>query len=229
MTTPGLFLVLLVAAAPAGERTVAKLSIAPSKPGAAAVETWVTRGRTDDGGIVVRVVAKGVGPKPQSLTVYNSEEEDDGVLDEDVRALGAKVIDLPGVGKLLRIDITYRWPESGKKVEHTDTTLVGFDGKTHKLLELRTRVQRDQPKRCRQLEETTFAGELVDDAPRLVTTTVQRAQPTLGDDDLPVDKTCVAPTGAQRKIYRFKEGKFVVDEPPPPAPPPEGGSDGGAD
>jgi hypothetical protein len=189
---------LLVSSAHAQERTVSKLSIPP-------LEVWVTRARASDGGLTLKVVAKGVGPKPQALTIYQGGGDDDGAGDADLRAVTASAVDLPGGKKGARVDVTLHPPDGKKSDERTETTIVGFDGKTRKLLELVTRVGRDRSKICREFQETALTVAGAD----LVGVTSMRRESALGDDVLPLDKGCRSPSGAAKKVYKWATDHFV--------------------
>jgi hypothetical protein len=189
---------LLVSSAHAQERTVSKLSIPP-------LEVWVTRARSSDGGLTIKLVAKGVGPKPQALTIYQGGGDDDGPGDAELRALTASAVDLPAGKKGARVDVTLHPPDGKKNDERTETTIVGFDGKTHKLLELVTRVGRDRSKICREFQETALTVAGAD----LVGVTSTRRESALGDDDLPLDKNCRSPNGAAKKVYKWATDHFV--------------------
>lgn len=193
---------LLTSVAHAQVRTVAKLKLDT-------VEVWVTRARFPDGGLTVKLIAKGVGPKPQALTIYHGGGDDDGAGDAEVKAIEASALPLPDGQQGVRVDFTFRVPDGRKNDEQTDTTLVGFQGKTHKLLELRTRLSHDRGKNCREGEETQLA---LDAAGNLVASTTQNAESALGDDDLPLDKTCRAPRGAAKKSFKWSGDKFVDAE-----------------
>src|SRR5689334_11474632 len=108
----------IVAAQPAhaADRTIQKITVGKA-------EVWLTRADAEDGGLVVKVIAKGVGPRPQALTIYTGGGDDDGPGTAEVKSLAAKVMDVPSVGKVLRIDFAYQIP--GTTEEQTETTLVG--------------------------------------------------------------------------------------------------------
>jgi hypothetical protein len=199
----------------AADKTVAKLTFASAK---GPLEVWLTRADSADGNLVVKVIAKGVGPKPQSLTIYSGGGDDDGPGVEEARALTAKVIELPAVGKAVRVDFTH--VELGGQDEETETTLVGFDGKTHKLLELTTRRTHARSKVCREREETALLGELGEAEGMLTATTRLHVDPTLGDDDEPIDRKCVAPKGVYRVIYKWTGERYVDARAAVPAPSP---------
>jgi hypothetical protein len=189
----------------AQERTVAKCQVAPAE-GQKPIDVWVTRTRDSEGGVVIKLIARGVGPKPQALTIYSGGGADDGAGDDEVQKVSAKAFDLPAGKKGVRVDFSFRIPDGKKNDEQTDTTLVGFGGgKTHKLIELRTRRYRDRSKICREGEEVALAVDGND----LVAGTSQKTEPELGDDDLPIDKTCKAPRGIAKKKYVWKNEKFV--------------------
>jgi hypothetical protein len=222
---------IALAGAPAGaqERTVQKLFLTPLA-GAPQVEVWLTRARDADGALTIRLVERGVGARPQSLTIYRGGGGDDSAGDEDLRALTGQVMALPGGRNVVRVDFTYHPAGGQANDEQTDTTLVGFVGpKTHKLLKLRTRVALERSKLCRELAEVTLRPEgpvAPDGSFILIATAANRAEPKLGDDDAPIDPTCRAPAGTQEKRYRFDGHHLVEWAPPPPvAAPPDGGVD----
>ena len=212
---------LVAASVSAQERTVSKLSIPP-------VEVWVSKTLAGDGGLTVKLTAKGVGPKPQSLTLYQGGGDDDGAGAADLRGLTASVVDLPNAQKGVRVDVTLHPPDGKKSDERTETIIVGFAGKTHKLLELITRVGRDRSKICREFQDTALAVEGAD----LVGVTSTRRESALGDDDLPLDKACRSPSGTAKKIYKWSTDHFVDPDadfkedaaPPVAATPPDGGA-----
>lgn len=212
----------------AQERTVAKLFVTP-QAGAPQVEVWLTRARGADGALTVRLVERGVGERPQSLTIYRGGGGDDSAGDDDLRALKGSVMALPG-RNVVRVDFTYHPADGQPSDEQTDTTLVGFAGpKTHKLLKLRTRVALERSKLCRQSAEVTLSPEgpaAADGSFILAATAVNRAEPKLGDDDAPLDPTCRAPAASEKKLYRF-DGQRLVEWTPPKvvAPVPDGGVD----
>jgi hypothetical protein len=203
MRIAALSVLFLALAAQAQEKTVSKCQVTD---GGKAIDVWVTRTRDSEGGIAIKLIARGVGPKPQSLTIYTGGGADDGAGDDEVQRISAKPFDLPGGKKGVRVDYTFRIPDGKKNDEQTDTMLVGFGGgKTHKLIELRTRRYRDRSKICREGEEVSLTIEGND----LVAGTSQKTDPELGDDDLPIDKTCKAPRGVAKKKYPWKDEKFV--------------------
>ncbi len=199
-----LSLLLLAGQARAEEKTVAKCQV-PGEAGKP-LDVWVTRTRDSEGGVIIKLIARGVGPKPQALTIYTGGGADDGAGDDEVQKIVAKPFDLVGGKKGVRVDFSFRIPDGKKKDEQTDTTLVGFGGgKTHKLIELRTRHYRDRSKICREGEEVALSVE----GEALIAATSQKTEPELGDDDLPIDKTCKAPRGVAKKKYPWKDEKFL--------------------
>jgi hypothetical protein len=192
-------LLVLSATAFAEDKTVAKLTLAP-------YEVWVTRARAADGGLTLKLIAKGVGPKPQALTLYQGGGDDDGLSDSDLKTVKASPFELPGGQKGVRVDLTFRVPDGKKQDEQTDTMLVGFMGKTRKLVELRTRLAKDRTKICRDSEETALS---LDDKGNLVAATVHKGESALGDDDLPLDKNCRGRSGVQKKTYKWADDKFI--------------------
>ncbi len=212
----------LVVAQPAqaADRTLMKLALTGARN--VPIEVWLTRGDTEDGSLVVKLISKGVGPRAQSLTLYTGGGGDDGPGSADFRNLSAKVIALPMVGKAVRVDFSYQVP--GTTQEQTETTLVGFAGKTHRLLRVTTRRTREKSKICSEADETSLEPEGDELDGKIVAQHHMTATPALGDDDEPLDLTCVS-TKLERKVYRFTGEKFVeTDEPaasPQPTPSPQ--------
>jgi hypothetical protein len=130
--------------------------------------------------------------------------------------MNAKVADRPVAGQTVRVDYVNRLGAA----EVMETKLVGFGGRTHRLLELTTRRARPRGKTCPEISETILSFDPIEVA--VVATTKKHVEATLGDDDLPVDKKCRAPDGATREVYRWHEDRFVL-APPEPEP-----VDGGA-
>jgi hypothetical protein len=207
---------LLVAGAPAAgapaERTLATLTFAP-RVGKTTVKAWVTRKRLDDGGVVVRLVADGVGDKAQALTLYQGGGDDDGPSDDLLKAVKAQAFDLPDGEKAVRVDLRFLVPGS-KNDFQTDTYLVGFAKKTHKLVELRTRLEHDRSKTCREVKETQLRFS-ADQPIRLEALTSTVLDPALGDDDSPIDKSCRGKTPEARVVYKLTDDHFVPVDPPP--------------
>jgi hypothetical protein len=204
----------LVIAEPAVERTLFKLAVTVGeKP----IDVWVTRGDRDDGGLTLRLLAKGVGPKAQSLTLYTGGGDDDGPGGDELKRVTAKVVELPAAGKVVRVDFSYRLP--GLHDEETHSTWVGFDGRTHRVLELVTRKLHVRSKQCKEIEETTLLGEQGESAGGLTAATRLRTEAALGEDDLPMDKKCRGDF-TSRAVYRWTGEKYVAATPVP--------SDGGA-
>lgn len=196
------------------EKTVAKFAVTRAK--GAPINVWVTRERDSEGGIIVKLVAQGAGAKAQAVTVYEGGGADDGAGDAEVKDIVAKAFALPGGAPAVRVDVSYRVPDGRKKDEQIETILIGLEGKPHRLLELVTYSMRDKTKTCREGVSTQFAvragaGGAVD----LLASTTVAVEPALGDDDLPIDKTCKAPAGASRVIYRLKGDAFEQIDPPP--------------
>jgi hypothetical protein len=206
----------LVAAQPplAGDRTVQKLSLGK-------IEIWLTRSDAMDGGLVLKLIDKGVGPRPQSLTLYTGGGDDDGPGTDEIKSLTGKVLEVPSVGKVLRVDFTYQIP--GTPEEQTDTTLVGFAGKTRKLLQIVTKKTVTRNKQCKELWETALSGGGDDLDGEIVTQRKLKVIPVRGDDDEPLDKTCV-PQKPQQVVYRWNGERFVeggAEPSPSPSPAPE--------
>ena len=197
-----LFLFNLVVAQPAEaapDRTVAKVTLTGARN--APIEAWVTRADAEDGSLVVKLIEKGVGARPQALTLYRGGGGDDGPGSADFRELTAKVVDLPMAGKAVRVDFSFQVP--GTTEEKTETTIVGFSGKTHRLLQLETRLIP---------EGDEMEGRLVSERHIVAT-------PALGDEDEPLDLTCVS-TKAERKVYRFTGEKYLETSEPQASPAP---------
>jgi hypothetical protein len=213
-------LVLSNAAQAAPDRTVVRLTFSTAKKGP--IDVWVTRADGEDQSLVVKLIAKGVGPRPQSLTLYSGGGGDDGPSVGELRGLTARVIDLPMAGKAVRVDFTYQVPGQTAGDEQTDTTLVGFDGKTRKLLHLVTRRTHKKSELCSEAEETALQPEGDELDGRIVAERRITATPALGDDDEPLDMTCVSQKGL-KKVFRFTGEKYLEagDEPQPsPSPSP---------
>jgi hypothetical protein len=185
----------------AAEQTVAKLQVGGQ-------DLVVTRAGGKDGGVQIRVKA---GKNPP-LVVYQGGGDEDGAGDKDVRGVTAAAFDLPGGKKGVRVDLTYHPPDKPKKDEQTDTFVVSLAAKPLAVAEVRTRLGHDRTKTCREYEETALVAEGDD----LVGITTVRLDPALGDDDLPIDKTCKSPKGAKKKIYKWSGTKF--EDPDAPAP-----------
>jgi len=188
----GMFLIFfanLVLAQPAKvtDRTVQKLTFT-EKSGP--VEVWLTRADASDGGLVVKLIAKGVGPRPQALTLYTGGGEDDGPGGGEVKSLSLKLIEVPALGKVVRADFAYQIPGSTGE-EQTETTLIGFGGKTRKLLELVTRRTHQRNKNCREVEETALTPEGDDLDGYVAAARKLKVVPVRGDDDEPLDPGCV--------------------------------------
>jgi hypothetical protein len=178
-----------------------------------AIDLVLVRVVASDGGLTLKLVVRGIAPKPQTLVIYQGGGEDDGAGEEHFRGAALRAFELGGGQAGARVDFTYQAPDAKRRDELTDTTIVGFvGGKPKKLFELRTRRGRDRNKNCKEAEETRLAVEGAGAERTLVATTVQTVDPVLGDDDLPVDKGCRAPKGAQKKIYKWVDGKFVDPE-----------------
>jgi hypothetical protein len=208
-----LFLVGLATAASADApvpRTVQKLSVGK-------VEVWITRADAFDGGLVVKVIAKGVGPRPQALTLYSGGGDDDGPGTDEIKALSAKVLELPAAGKVLRVDFAYTVP--GTSEEQTETTLVGFEGKTHKLLSLVTRRTHTRNPQCKEQWETALTGEGDELDGQVVAMKKLKVIPVRGDDDEPLDKGCV-PQKPEKSVYRWTGERFAEPAAPSPSPSP---------
>jgi hypothetical protein len=201
-----IFLAGLVAQAePPPLRTVQKLALGK-------VEVWLTRSDAFDGGLVVKVIAKGVGPRPQALTIYSGGGDDDGPGTDEIKSLGAKVMELPSVGKVLRVDFSYQIP--GTAEEQTETTLVGFAGKTHRLLSLVTRKTHTRNPQCKEISETALSGEGDELDGQLVALKKLKVIPVRGDDDEPLDKGCTSQK-PEKTVYRWTGERFAEPSPSP--------------
>jgi hypothetical protein len=197
-------------AAPAKEKTLGRVTLDGDDDGAAPIDLQLVRLFGADGSLTLKLVARGLGPKAQTLVIYQGGGDEDGAGEEHFRGAALKAFDVGGGARGARVDFTYQHPEAKKRDEITDTTIVGFaGGKPKKLFELRTRRGRDKNKLCKEAEETRLAVEGNGEGRVLVATTVQTVDPVLGDDDLPVDKSCRAPKGAQKKSYKWADGRFV--------------------
>jgi hypothetical protein len=223
-----IFVAFLSVAAPAhaADRTVQKLMLGGAKP----LEVWITRADAADGGLVVKVIAKGVGPRPQAITIYSGGGDDDGPGTGEVKALAGKIMEIPSVGKVLRVDFSYQIP--GTAEEQTETTLIGFGGKTHKLLELVTKKTHTRNKNCKEVWDTQISGEGDELDGQVVALRKLKVIPVRGDDDEPLDQGCV-PLKAERKAYRWTGDHFAdpsakaepSPSPGPAAPPAEAPSE----
>lgn len=198
----------LVAAAGPKEKPISRLTLDGEDD--QAIELSLVRVVASDGGLTLKLVVRGLAPKAQTLVIYQGGGEDDGAGDEHFRGAALRAFELGGGQRGARVDFTYQAPEAKRRDELTDTTLVGFaGGKPKKLFELRTKRGRDRNKNCKEAEETRLAVDGAGADRTLIATTVQTVDPVLGDDDLPVDKSCRAPKGAQKKSYSWTDGKFV--------------------
>jgi hypothetical protein len=218
---------LLFAALPAraDERALTQLKLTAT-PGKPPIDLWLMRGADEDGGLTIKVVARGVGPKPQAITVYTGGGGDEGPGDADAKSITMTAFELVNGFQGARVDFTYRVPEGKHKEIQTDTWIVGFQGKTHKLIDqLRTRFSQEKSKYCRERAETALqalvdAGEAV-----LVASTARTVEAVYGEDDLPMDPTCRAPNGVERKAYKLEGLVEHTAAPPAPGsdqPPPAG-------
>jgi len=209
LLAPALFAAPSSAAEPK-DKTVARISVSPTLS-AAPVDVWLTRTRNEDGGLVVKVVTRTSTTKALSLTVYQGGGDDDGAGDDDVRNLVVRPFDVPGGRRWLRVDFTYKIPDSpSKRDERTDTTLIELLPKPRKLIEITTQQIKMKSKLCREGEETQLIPENIEGELRLVATTQRIVDPVLGDDDLPIDKKCKAPDGVERKVFRPSPKGFVL-------------------
>jgi hypothetical protein len=218
LTAALIFANLLVAQpARAADKTVAKLVLTV---GAKPIDVWLTRADTEDGGLTIKVIAKGVGPRPQAITLYTGGGEDDGPGGGEIKSLTLKPFDVPAAGKLVRVDFSYQIP--GHTDEQTDTTIIGFQGKTKKLLELTTKRTRTRNKHCKEVEENALTAEGDDLDGYLVTNRRLKVIPVRGDDDEPLDPGCVSQK-PEKKQLRWNGERFVDPQPQPtPSPAPQG-------
>jgi len=205
----GLVCLLLLAAPAIADETAAKVTV-PVEPDKK-VDVWVTRARGDDGSLTLKLIARGLWPKPQSLTLYQGGGDDDGYGDDDVKKVTAHTFDVGGGKKIAKVEITYKPPDGKKVDEQTDTILVGFDGKTHKMLELTTRRSRDRSKVCRETDQIDLAA----DGPTLTASRHLVREAALGDDDLPIDKSCRSPKEVAKKYFKLTGGQWVESDGPP--------------
>jgi hypothetical protein len=213
-----LFLFNLVVAQPAQaapDRTIRKVALTGARN--APIEAWITRSDAEDGSLVVKLIEKGVGPRPQSITLYRGGGGDDGPGSSDFRDVTAKVVELPMAGKVVRVDFSFQVP--GTAEEKTETTLIGFSGKTHRLIQVETRHTRQKNQNCGEVEETRLIPDGDEMEGRLVTERHIVATPALGDEDEPLDLTCVS-TKAERKVYRFNGDKYLETNEPAASPQP---------
>jgi hypothetical protein len=214
------FVLVLLAATPsrAEERALTQVKLTPA-PGKPVVDVWLMRGTDEEGGLSIKLIARGVGPKSQSLTVYSGGGGDEGPGAADMKSVTMVPFELVNGISGVRVDFTYRVPEGKHKDVQTDTWIVGFSGgKAHKLIDqLRTRFSQEKNKDCRERGETALqavidAGEAV-----LVASTARTVEAVYGEDDLPVDPTCRAPNGVERKAYKL-DG-LIEKAPDAPKPP----------
>jgi hypothetical protein len=217
MLLAAIVLANLIVAQPAlaADRTVVKLAF--SGPRNQPVEVWVTRADAEDGSLAIKLIAKGVGPRPQSLTLYSGGGGDDGPGTNDFRSVTAKVAVLPMAGKAVRVDFSYQIP--GTTEEQTDSTLIGFEGKPHKLLHLTVRRTRQRNKNCATAEETALQPEGDELDGRIVAAHQLKATPALGDDDEPLDAKCVT-IATEKTVYRYTGEKYVEAAEPQVSPQP---------
>jgi hypothetical protein len=203
MTPKACLALVLAICSPAFAANVARLTVDANGK---SVEIWLTRARSQDGAVTVKVVAKGAWPKPQALTIYQGGGDDDGYGDDDIRGLDMKPFDLPGGQKGVRVDLTYRVLGGKKKDLQTDTTLVGFVDKTHKVFEVTTARSLKRTKVCNEGEATELSIG-ADNA--LITSTKRTAEAALGDDDLPIDKKCRASDKATQRSFAWDKDHFI--------------------
>jgi hypothetical protein len=210
------FALVLTASLALADETAAKVTVT-AEPGRN-VDVWITRARSEDGAITLKLIARGVGPKPQALTLYAGGPSEDGWGDDDLRNVTAHSFDLGGGKRGARIDVTFHPLGAKKRDEQVDTFLIGLDGKTRKLLELTTRVAWDKSKVCREADVIDLAVENGD----LVAAKHRVREAALGDDDLPIDKSCRSPKDVSKRIYKRSADRFSETSEAPP--PPDGGA-----
>ncbi len=207
---------LISATAMASFELVATVNISPA-PGKPKVDASLLRARREDGGIELSIRLKG-----QTTSVYSSGGDDDGPSDKDVRSVSVSPFSLPGGKKILRIDMIYRAPDATADEENGLSVLVAIDDKPSRMVEIETVTRRKRSKTCREITEIALAAQDRNGGTVLVATTGKTADPALGDDDLPIDKTCKAPPGKTESIYRLVGGKFIDTSrraaPPKPTP-----------
>jgi hypothetical protein len=205
MRTALVALLLVGKLASANERTAAQLTVSPGT-GKAPVEVWVTRARDGAAGVVVKLIAKGVGPKAQALTLHRGDGDDDGPGDASLKSVSATPFELGGGAQAVRVDLVFLSTGGGPRDTETQTLLIGFEGRTHKLFTLETRRARDRSKVCREISETALA---TDAAANLVATTRRRTIQIYGEDDQPIDKSCVAPAEATTATFKWAGDRFA--------------------
>jgi hypothetical protein len=196
----------LTAHAFAEEKPVAQLSV-PTQDGKPPLDVVVTRARGQDGSVTIKLAVKGDKGKP--LTVYTGGGDDDGYGDDELKSVKASPFALQGGARGVRVDLLHHIADGRKKDEQTDTTLVGFaSGKPQSLIEVKTRTALARSKICHEWEETSLALEGND----LAASTRVKRESELGDDDLPIDKSCKSQPGAKKKIYKWEKDHFVDPE-----------------
>ena len=126
-------------------------------------------------------------------------------------------MDVPAVGKIVRVDFGYQIP--GTTEEETQTTLIGFGGKTHKVLELITKRTHQRNKNCREIWETGLTGEGDELDAEMVAQKRLKVIPVRGDDDEPLDQGCV-PQKNERIVYRWNGDHFAETRGTQPSPSP---------
>jgi hypothetical protein len=210
----GLVVALALAGAPRAradaESTVAKLEF-PFKDGARQVKVaaTVTRQRMPDGGVRVKLMTAGLTPKPQALTIYAGGGDDDGPSDKAVRQIKAQAFDMPDGQKAVRVDVEFVVPGTKSDLQ-VETSLVGFVGKPHKLIEMQTGGQKARSKSCKEMRETQLrfsAGPPM----LLEAVTTVTLESALGDDDLPLDKACHGKRQLERDVYHWDNKKFYAE------------------
>jgi hypothetical protein len=192
------------------ERTVARVTF-PFKDGdrSVKVEASVTRQRVGDGGVQIKLITQGLSPRPQALTIYAGGGDDDGPSDKAVREVKAQAFDMPDGQKAVRVDLTFVMPGTKGDLQ-TDTTLVGFVGKPHKLLELPTGTQKARSRTCKETRGTSIRFSPPGTPLQLEASTTLLLESALGDDDLPVDKQCTGTRPVARSLYRWEKDRFVA-------------------
>jgi hypothetical protein len=201
----------------AAERTMLKLAF--EDPNKSPLEASLVRNDERDGSLVVKLLVKGAARRAESVVLYSGGVDDDGPGSAQVRNLTAKLIDLPKVGRAVRVDFSYQLP--GSSDEQTDTTLIGIDNKPHKLLELTTHRTRARGRLCHIVDEREISTDEDELEGLLLVTKKVEVQAELDDEDAPIDKSCVAKP-PERKWYRYNGDSYrVLDElQPSPGPQP---------
>jgi hypothetical protein len=202
------------------ETVIQKLSVT-NEPGKR-TEVWLTRSRLEEGGLAVKLYTRQGAEKSQSTVVYEGGGGDEGPGDDDVTDLKLGLLPVGGGRSAVRVDLTHRALEGKKGDLEVETSILTVKGAPKLLLTLQTGRQWSRSKQCRAGETTTLAVEAGEEGRRLVATTQKTVDPELGDDDLPIDKSCVAPAGRSRRSWLMRPEGLVEEAVAPP--PPSGGA-----